>query len=72
MAEDHESAHEKSLAQALERWREAERHANAEDPDSVEGHMLRERVAGARKAFHELEQEVYARKRDERSNKSET
>ena len=57
----------KSVTEALDDWREAERVAAAEDPGSVEGQLARDRADLARAAFHEAEAEEFARQEDERA-----
>jgi hypothetical protein len=59
----------KSGQEALDEWREAERLADAEDPASVEGQLARYRADRARQAFHEAENEEFARQFEERADK---
>jgi hypothetical protein len=72
MFESEEESHERGdTAGALEAWRDAEHGVKGSDPDSAEGHRLRDAVDRARDAFHDAEdaqRERHGEPRVERSD----
>jgi hypothetical protein len=66
VAEERDAVEEESVGDALEEWREAERDAEAEDPDSSASKMARKRADAARDEYHEAEDEAWERAGDHR------
>ena len=65
MSERDPVSEQPDVAELLEEWREAERDAEAEAPDSPARTMARKRADAARDGFHDAEDEEHRRLGDD-------